>query len=56
VTRDAATDVKLLAVRLTSKIISAMQQLALEQRGLLGPRAPWHIGDIAWGLRQHEGR
>ncbi len=33
-----------------------MQQLALEQRRLLGPRAQWHIGDIAWGLRQHEGR
>src|SRR5438105_11730807 len=33
-----------------------MQQLALEQRRLLGPRAPWHIGDIAWGLRQHEER
>jgi ribosomal protein S18 acetylase RimI-like enzyme len=33
-----------------------MQQLALEQRGLLGDRAPWHVGDIAWGLRQHEGR
>jgi len=33
-----------------------MQQLALEQRRLLGERAPWHIGDIAWGLRQHEGR
>src|SRR5437763_242912 len=33
-----------------------MQQLALEQRRLLGPRAGWHIGDIAWGLRQHEGR
>ena len=33
-----------------------MQQLALEQRRLLGPRAPWHVGDIAWGLRQHEGR
>jgi ribosomal protein S18 acetylase RimI-like enzyme len=33
-----------------------MQRLALEQRRLLGPRAPWHIGDIAWGLRQHEGR
>jgi ribosomal protein S18 acetylase RimI-like enzyme len=56
VVRDAATDVKLLPVRLTSKIVSAMQQLALEQWGLLGPRAPWHIGDIAWGLRQHEGR
>jgi len=33
-----------------------MQQLALEQRRLLGPRAPWHVGDVAWGLRQHEGR
>ena len=33
-----------------------MQQLALEQRRLLGPRAPWHVGDIAWGLSQHEGR
>jgi ribosomal protein S18 acetylase RimI-like enzyme len=33
-----------------------MQQLALEQRRRLGVRAEWHIGDIAWGLRQHEGR
>jgi ribosomal protein S18 acetylase RimI-like enzyme len=33
-----------------------MQQLALEQRRLLGDRAAWHIGDVAWGLRQHEGR
>jgi len=33
-----------------------MQQLALEQRRLEGPRAYWHIGDIAWGLRQHEDR
>jgi ribosomal protein S18 acetylase RimI-like enzyme len=33
-----------------------MQQLALEQRRRLGLRAQWHIGDIAWGLRQHEGR
>lgn len=33
-----------------------MQQLALEQRRLLGLRAPWHVGDVAWGLRQHEGR
>jgi len=33
-----------------------MQQLALGQRRRLGPRAGWHIGDIAWGLRQHEGR
>jgi ribosomal protein S18 acetylase RimI-like enzyme len=43
-------------VRLTPEIIAAMQQLALEQRRLLGDRAPWHVGDIAWGLRQHEGR
>ncbi len=33
-----------------------MQGLALAQRRLLGPRAPWHVGDVAWGLRQHEGR
>jgi ribosomal protein S18 acetylase RimI-like enzyme len=33
-----------------------MQQLALEQRRRLGLRAPWHVGDVAWGLRQHEGR
>ena len=33
-----------------------MQRLAREQRRLLGARAPWHVGDIAWGLRQHEGR
>lgn len=43
-------------VRLTPEIIEGMQQLALEQRRLLGPRAPWHVGDVAWGLRQHEGR
>jgi len=33
-----------------------MQQLAIEQRRLLGPRAPWHVGDVAWGLHQHEER
>jgi ribosomal protein S18 acetylase RimI-like enzyme len=33
-----------------------MQRLSVEQRLLLGPRAPWHAGDVAWGLRQHEGR
>jgi len=38
------------------EVVAAMQQLAAEQRGLLGLRAPWHVGDIAWGLRQHEGR
>src|SRR3954451_13219190 len=43
-------------VRLRPQIITGMQQLALEQRRLLGPRAPWHVGDLAWGLRQHEGR
>jgi ribosomal protein S18 acetylase RimI-like enzyme len=43
-------------VRLTPEIIAGMQQLALEQRRLLGPRSPWHVGDVAWGLRQHEGR
>jgi ribosomal protein S18 acetylase RimI-like enzyme len=43
-------------VRLVPEVIAAMQQLALEQRLLLGPRAPWHLGDLAWGLRQHEGR
>jgi ribosomal protein S18 acetylase RimI-like enzyme len=33
-----------------------MQRLAVEQRRLLGPRAHWHVGAIAWGVRQHEGR
>ena len=33
-----------------------MHELALEQRRKLGVRAPWHVGDITWGLRQHEGR
>jgi ribosomal protein S18 acetylase RimI-like enzyme len=36
--------------------LPAMQRLAVEQRRLLGPRAPWHIGDLAWGFRQHAGR
>jgi ribosomal protein S18 acetylase RimI-like enzyme len=36
--------------------VPAMQRLAIEQRRRLGPRAPWHVGDLAWGLRQHEGR
>jgi ribosomal protein S18 acetylase RimI-like enzyme len=43
-------------VRVAPEIIAGMQQLALEQRRLLGPRADWHVGDIAWGFRQHEGR
>src|SRR5512142_3153577 len=33
-----------------------MHELAVEQRRELGARAPWHVGDITWGLRQHEGR
>src|SRR3954454_12155886 len=33
-----------------------MQRLAVEQRKLLGDRAGWHVGDIAWGLLQHSGR
>jgi ribosomal protein S18 acetylase RimI-like enzyme len=33
-----------------------MQALAVERRRLEGPRAPWHVGDIAWGFRQHAGR
>jgi ribosomal protein S18 acetylase RimI-like enzyme len=36
--------------------LRAMQQLAIEKRRLLGRRAPWHVGDIAWGFRQHAGR
>jgi ribosomal protein S18 acetylase RimI-like enzyme len=43
-------------VRLTPEIIAAMHELALAQRRELGLRAPWHVGDITWGLRQHEGR
>lgn len=43
-------------MQLTPVVVAAMQQLTLEQRRLLGPRAQWHPGDIAWGLRQHEGR
>jgi ribosomal protein S18 acetylase RimI-like enzyme len=33
-----------------------MHELALEQRRELGVRAPWHVGDITWGLFSHEGR
>jgi ribosomal protein S18 acetylase RimI-like enzyme len=32
-----------------------MQRLAVRQREVLGDRAPWHVGDIAWGLWQHVG-
>ena len=43
-------------MRLAPETVAMMQQLAVEQRRRLGPRAPWHVGDLAWGLRQHEGR
>jgi ribosomal protein S18 acetylase RimI-like enzyme len=43
-------------MHLAPEIGTAMQRLAAENRRLLGRRAPWHVGDIAWGLRQHEGR
>jgi ribosomal protein S18 acetylase RimI-like enzyme len=33
-----------------------MQRLAVEQRRVLGDRAPWHIGDLAWQRWQHTGR
>jgi len=43
-------------VQLTPEIVSAMQALALEERGMLGARAQWHVGDLAWNLRGHENR
>jgi ribosomal protein S18 acetylase RimI-like enzyme len=43
-------------VRLTPGIVTAIQQLALEQRGLLGARAQWHVGDLAWNFRMYESR
>ena len=33
-----------------------MQRLAVEQRRVLGDRAPWHSGDLAWQRWQHPGR
>jgi ribosomal protein S18 acetylase RimI-like enzyme len=33
-----------------------MHELALEQRRAIGLRAPWHVGDVSWGVFQHEGR
>lgn len=36
--------------------IPAIQRFAAKQRRLLGDLAQWHIGDVAWGFRQHEGR
>ena len=43
-------------MRLTPEIVTAIQQLALEQRGLLGARAQWHVGDLAWNLCQRDNR
>jgi GNAT superfamily N-acetyltransferase len=54
-TRDATATTSS-SVRLTSAVVAALHELALEERRLLGPRAQWHVGDIAWNLRQHEGR
>ena len=42
------------AVRLDPEIVRGMQSLALEQRTLLGPRAQWHVGDLAWNLRPRQ--
>lgn len=36
--------------------LPAMQGLARENHRLQGRRAVWHVGDVAWGLRQHAGR
>jgi ribosomal protein S18 acetylase RimI-like enzyme len=36
--------------------IGALQRLAIEVRRVEGWRAPWHVGDLAWGFRQHAGR
>ena len=44
------------AVRLDPKVVRGMQGLALEQRTLLGPRAQWHVGDLAWNLRPRQER
>lgn len=37
-------------------VLAAMQRLALETRTLLGLRAAWHVGDLAWNLRRRGGR
>ena len=34
----------------------AIQRFAQAQHRALGERAQWHVGDVAWGFRQHEGR
>jgi ribosomal protein S18 acetylase RimI-like enzyme len=38
------------------EVVAGMQRLALETRALLGPRAQWHVGDLAWNLRRRGGR
>jgi ribosomal protein S18 acetylase RimI-like enzyme len=43
-------------MRLTPDIVTAIQKLALVQRSLLGVRAQWHVGDLAWNLSPHAGR
>jgi len=43
-------------MRLTPDIVTAIQELALAQRSVLGVRAQWHVGDLAWNLSPHEGR
>ena len=42
-------------MRLTPDIVTAIQELALAQRSVLGVRAQWHVGDLAWNLSPHEG-
>jgi len=42
-------------MHLTPEIVSAIQQLALEQRPRLGVRTQWHVGDLAWNLAPHVG-
>jgi GNAT superfamily N-acetyltransferase len=43
-------------VRLTPEIVTAIQGLALEQRRVLGVRAQWHVGDLAWNLGPYRDR
>jgi ribosomal protein S18 acetylase RimI-like enzyme len=38
------------------EVVAGMQRLALDTRALLGARAQWHVGDLAWGLRRRGGR
>ena len=39
-------------MQLTPETVAAIQELALEQRRLLGVRTQWHVGDLAWNLRR----